>query len=757
MRLKQEKEKHTLTIKPSGRLILTIGSDLIKDPASAIIELVKNAYDADAEKVTIVFSSFREKTGEKEAQKLRIIVKDDGHGMTFDDVINKWLVPATEDKIKRMVSPKGRTMQGRKGIGRYAASILGNEFFMESITLSGEKTTVFIDWNDFLKSKYLEDVEILVEREISSDKPHGTKIEITGNEEKLKEWTKKEVEKLINELRKLLPPWQEEDDPFSIEVVFQNFPVEDFKDEKITIESYPLLELYDYRLSGTITKRKIHEVNIEHFEDKITAQKLLYELKEKGETEVILAELIYENTLEEIKQKVAKIILLGEDEKYCGEISIDLRVFDRDPEAIEDLIKRGLKDPDTGRFLGRREARKLLDTFCGVSIYRGRFRVRPYGDPGYDWLELDKRRVQNPSLHIGSNQIIGYITVLPEEYSHLEEKSSREGFKENAYYEGLKKLVQEALSELEQKRFDFRKRTGRGRKLLRIEEKLEKIFDFSELEKKLTKHLEKDKLSKESIEKISKIIKDEERKRNKTLEVLKETIALYQGQATLGKIVMVILHEGRKSVFWFRNQMPLMKKSVEKLLKNFNQENLELIKQIATDSITQANLLKDLFGKLDPLSVKKRGRKKEIQLIEVINKAYRVFEKELRKRKINFVVNCDKDVVFRGWEEDLLIALTNLVDNSIYWMGRYYGDEIRVECYRENGKIIIDYYNNGPPIEKELIEKELIFEPGFSKKENGTGIGLAIAGEAIARNDGVLKATYSKNGAYFRIELGGEE
>ncbi len=745
--------KHAFTIKPSGRLIITIGSDLIKDPASAIIELVKNAYDADAKKVEIIFSSFTRKTVEKEEQKIKIIVQDDGHGMTFDDVVNKWLVPATDDKLKRRVSPGGRSMQGRKGIGRYASSILGNEFFMESVTKSGEKTTVLLDWNDFLKAKYLEDIKIIVEKEKSNGMLHGTKIEVTGNEEKLNEWSKKEVEKLINELRKLLPPWQDKNDTFSIEVTFNNFPVVEYENRKINIEPYPLLELYDYRLFGKIAKKNIKEVNTEHFDEKINAQKILSELKKKDVAEVVVAELVYENALEKTKKKVSKIIILDDYEKYCGEIFIDLRVFDRDPEAIDDLIKRGLKDPVTGQYLGKREARKLLDTFCGVSIYRGMFRVRPYGDRGYDWLELDKRRVQNPSLRIGSNQIIGYIKVLPEEDSHLEEKSSRDGFKENAYYMGLKKLVQEALSELEQKRFDFRKRTGRGRKLLKIEEELEKIFDFSTIERKIAKQLKKEKISKEGLQEISKILKNEEEKRNQTLAVLKDTIALYQGQATLGKIVMVILHEGRKPIFWFRNQIPLLQKYVERFLKEPKEDDYRIITQISSDSITQANLLTNLFSKLDPLSIKKRGRKKEILIADVINEAYRVFEGELKKNDIMFIVNCEENIVFRGWKEDFLIALTNLIDNSIYWITRFYGSSIRIDCYKEDKKIVIDYYNDGPPIDKELIEKGLIFEPGFSKKENGTGIGLAIAGEAIARNNGILKAIYSEDGAYFRIEL----
>ena len=108
-------------IRPAGRHILTIGRDLIQDQSAAIVELVKNAYDADS---TDVYITFRVPDDRK---SLTIIIEDHGHGMSRDTVINKWLVPSTNDKLERKTTPKGRTMQGRKGVGRYAASILGND------------------------------------------------------------------------------------------------------------------------------------------------------------------------------------------------------------------------------------------------------------------------------------------------------------------------------------------------------------------------------------------------------------------------------------------------------------------------------------------------------------------------------------------------------------------------------------------------------------------------------------------------------
>ena len=94
-------------IRPAGRHILTIGRDLIQDNYAAVVELVKNAYDADSPDVHIEFKALDDLSG------YSIIISDHGHGMSKDDVINKWLVPSTSDKLDRRKSPSGRTMQGK--------------------------------------------------------------------------------------------------------------------------------------------------------------------------------------------------------------------------------------------------------------------------------------------------------------------------------------------------------------------------------------------------------------------------------------------------------------------------------------------------------------------------------------------------------------------------------------------------------------------------------------------------------------------
>lgn len=107
---------------------------------------------------------------------------------------------------------------------------------------------------------------------------------------------------------------------------------------------------------------------------------------------------------------------------------------------MQGLINRGLKDPISGRYLTQLEAKQLLNKVNGIGVYRNGFRIRPLGDPEYDWLLLNKTRVQSPSRKIGSDQAVGYVQIQSEELSGLEEKSARDGLKENYAYERLKSM-----------------------------------------------------------------------------------------------------------------------------------------------------------------------------------------------------------------------------------------------------------------------------------------------------------------------------
>ena len=539
-----ERTENTFRIRPSARILQTIGRDLVKDKLAAIVELVKNSYDADSLTSEIEFE-YSEKD-----MSFTVRLIDFGEGMSFDTVVNKWLVPATPDKLKRRKSGKGRPLQGRKGIGRFAAAALGDAIFLTS-RYQGEEVSLLLDMSEFADDKYLEDIPIIVDRS-PTNAPAGTTVEIiTRNINKdlvVKEWGAKLREKLELELSKLLPPGEssssitKSEESFSIQLRYKGVPL--IEDGVTKIKPISIVDLFDYRIKGTINSSG--EANFEYNNQNIPS---------------IPAERIYKKLQLNIEESQA----------FPGEVSFDIRVFDRDKEQLEELVKRGLTHPFTGKTVTPTKAKEILDQYYGISLFRGSFRVRPYGDKDYDWLERDKKRVNNPSYRVGHNQIIGFVSIQPEELSGLEEKSARDGLVENGQYSGLKHILNSVMTSLEDRRFAYRERTLLGRtKPQTIDDKIEDLFNFDGVSKRLEKEISKLDFDTEKKDSILKIvgseIEKEQKKKSENYKRVKETLAIYQGQASLGKITHILLHEGRKHLKVFNEVPP----RIVRWVKNIN-------------------------------------------------------------------------------------------------------------------------------------------------------------------------------------------
>ena len=218
--------------RPKARIIHTIGKELIANPNIALLELIKNSYDADAKSVNI--NNYMEGTIR------HIVISDDGHGMTKDDIENKWLVLATANKKQKTISPEGRILLGNKGIGRYASALLGNQLKITSYT-QDEIVTLELDWNQFTEDKFLDEINISITTQPNNQNPTGTTIEIINttsdnlfsdiNEEKLE----RDLSVLIDTEHEFCISYQD--------VIMQSYQ-----------EKYPevIKELYHFRMQGTI-------------------------------------------------------------------------------------------------------------------------------------------------------------------------------------------------------------------------------------------------------------------------------------------------------------------------------------------------------------------------------------------------------------------------------------------------------------------------------------------------------------------------
>lgn len=711
---------------PTGRLIMSIGKDLIKDLPAALVELVKNSYDADASYVKITYL--------KNENELKIVVEDDGHGMSQDTVLNAWMVPSTDYKLKKKNSPKGRVYQGRKGIGRYAVSLLGNK--LELITIKdGFKTIACFDWDEFNSDKKLSEIPIIITTSETTDNM-GTKLVITNEYGNVlaDEISEIDAQKVEKELSKLLSNIND----FKIIVSYENFYSDDKSNICKEILQLEFNEAWHYKLSGEIHSDFSYELKYLNF----------YTKEEK----------IFKNSF--IKE-------LPKDSVSCGEISIDYRVYDKDPSGIEVIMDFINGNQNTN--LSKTEIKNMLIDKSGISIFRNDFRIRPYGDKGFDWLNLDSKRVQNPSMSIGSEQINGKIGIDSEELSGLKEKSARDGLYENSNFYTLQRIADLSLNLLEKERFKYRQKATKKKT-----EAIDKLFDFSHVNQKMEKAVEKAyrnliKTPEKADEHITLLnqeinieIKNLEKEKEIEFLEVKETIAIYQKHTTLGNVISVVLHEGRKPLSWYTNRIPTIKEYLDNLYKceelgasSYNKLSNQMEK-LSDEAIRMSNF----FKRLDPLASNKRGRCKKTNVMKQINGIVEIFEEIAKDKGIEIKYDSVEELYTNIIEEDLYMALTNIIENAMFWVGfsSEQSKSIEIMSYGDDNKVYIEILDNGLGISDEDLEDDILFTPGYSGKkrvsdDNGTGLGLAIAGEAIQRNNGKLEVVESTKGACFRITL----
>ena len=294
-----------------------------------------------------------------------------------------------------------------------------------------------------------------------------------------------------------------------------------------------------------------------------------------------------------------------------------------------------------------------------------------------------------------------------------------------------------------------------SRPAFKVESNLQNLFSFDELKQDIETELAHGSVDETQTNEIIKHINEDIENKNRIAEEIIQTVAVYQSQITLGKIINVLLHEGRRPLSYFRNRIPYLKRRYESFQKHRDSTELEKVMEVVDGIAENAQFFVNLFKRIDPLAAGKRAAKEPLELKRTIENAFSVFENEMKSHNISAEISGPDDFRFSAWQQDIYAIFTNLVDNSLYWMSEKKSEirEITVQFLMDKGSLIhIDYHDTGPGIEPNLIENDVIFEPHFSTKPDGTGLGLAIAGEAAERNGLELKVIESEKGAHFRLQ-----
>lgn len=697
--------------RPRARLIKTIGEELISNDNVAITELVKNSYDAGSPIVDITFTGnvkekeITKRVGRKEIterqhyiekENATIIIYDQGKGMDFETILHAWMEPATNYKKKEENRNTNRKFSGEKGIGRFASAKLSSKLELITKQENDNEIVVWFDWNDFSNEEtYLDNVKVnWVIRPATEIKEHGTILKLTNLSD---DWDEDKIGELRVALSRLLNPIVPNED-FLISI---NLPNLIGKSLSGIIERPETLNRPNYFIKGSVSKEGA-PLSVIFYSKKVGREEIL-DLPEKLFTSI---------------------------KPYsAGPFSFEFKVWDRDNEnlssiatEINSIIKNVKRD---------------LDDLCGISIYRDNIRVLPYGNQNNDWVRLDLRRVNNPTLRLSNNQIVGYISIGLETNPELKDQSNREGIVEGQAFEDLKDYVKLLLNEVEQRRYAERPRESQT-----TSSSPSSIFEKLSLESLSVEIKEKRPNPEEILNLITK--KDVEIK--ETVIKIQEVISRYRRLSTLGLLIDPIIHDGNNYLHKINLKSTSILNEIQKTDCNLSKiaDRVGEIQKVRRD-------FSQLFKRIEPFGGRKRGRPQTIVIEDVIKNQFLLNSEELSKYNISYRLSNTQHKVTID-ESELAVVLMNLIQNSIYWLSTIDVErEILVEVEDEQDGLAIIISDNGPGIKNGTEDN--IFSPYYSTKPDGIGLGLAIAGEIMSEYNGELSLIRNSilGGASFKL------
>ncbi len=704
--------KGEFVFRPRARLIRTIGDELISNDNVAITELVKNSYDAESQIVEISFyGNVKEKTVKRrsankeveikeqyiEKEGASIIIEDQGTGMDFATIQKAWMEPATNYKKKKDNYSASRRFSGEKGIGRFASAKLSSTLELITKQKDCDEIVATFNWNDFANEEiYLDDVKISwLVRPATKINDSGTILKLTGLNE---DWDETKITELRVALSRLLNPIVPNED-FLISI---NLP-ESFNQALAgVIERPETLNKPNYSIKGHISKNG-------------TPQDVVFFSKKKGAEEIL---------------NLSDGSFRFNREYTAGPFDFEFKVWDRDSDSIKSLAT------ETNSLI--KNVKKDLDDLCGISIYRDFIRVLPYGNQNNDWVRLDFRRYNNPTLRLSNNQIVGYVSIGLETNPLLKDQSNREGIVESQAFEDLKDYIKLLLNEVEQRRYSERPRENQPDSMKKAS--LFERFSLASLKNEI-------KENNPNPSEVLYLISQKESEISEAVTAVQDIISRYRRLSTLGQLIDPIIHDGNN----YLHKIDMKSVIIHNELQNTNCDLKKIDKKVNEIQSVRSDFAQ-LMKRIEPFGGRKRGRPQSIIIENVIENQFRINEEELKNNKIDYEIISETEHRVTIDESELAVIFMNLIQNSIYWLSTVDKKrEIRVNVVNESDGLSIIFSDNGPGIKNGYEDK--IFDPYFSTKPDGIGLGLAIVGEIMIEYDGELSLINDDimNGASFKL------
>lgn len=794
----------------SARAGKLLGRENFSNPEGAIIELVKNSYDADAKSCLVVFDIVFKSEKDKDGIEKKILnndlssifIIDNGEGMSKDVIENQWMKIGTGNKETEFISKDKRIKTGAKGIGRFALDRLGFNAEMWTVSNDNNGFNWKMDWKQFDNSDKsiseitadlsLNDINIpkFINENFSNIKLNnlfddenfetGTILKISSLKD---EWFDTEIANVFKSLEALIPPKELK---ILFDVNFQHIQ----KPKEFGKVETAFFNDYDYKLTAKYNAEEL-SVDFEITRNEIdldVVKKKFHSIYDNTKEPYDLKTL--ENKIFKYSKSIDKVLKWKLDETNTKLLK-DLGSFDLTFYYLKFNVS--LKEDYPYKSINQKERRSILDKFGGVKIYRDSFRVRPYGDPDNDWLKLGARVAQSPAgagqrigdWRVRPEQTAGIITISRKNNPNLIDKSDRGALQENDYYDTFRNIIIEVIHEFEFDRskilnayyeyFKIKKEQAREnviqeraiiladkivaeRKM--VEEQLygkkNNSIDLFELERENRERKTYEEAFKETFKAID----------NEKIEKDNEEIVQVRGLASLGLIVSSFAHELKE----VKNNSTEIK-SLEKIFKSIVSDEIKKSDDYK-DGIDIIDLLNENTKKIKhwieySLTTIKKDKRKRSKLIfttylATLNKTW---SKIFKSKDINFAINDNikqEDYDFRAFEMDMDTIFTNLINNSIDSfnnLNEIQERNISITIGLNDKEIEIIYTDNGSGISDVFQDREEIFLPFTTSKKDrkgqeiGTGLGMYLVKNVIDDNNGSINILEPKKGFSISINF----
>lgn len=812
-------EEGTASFRVHASLIYKLGESLIADEITALSELIKNSYDADAKICYLnIDTNFKEDiNGGTRIGKIELV--DDGSGMNLSTIVNGWLTLSNSPKKKmkrdRATTPKfHRFPLGDKGLGRLSVQKLGR--YMQMITKSSDSNIEFkvdIPWGDFLKNTTIDQIPVIIHRNILDNDKSYTKIIITDllNNEL---WSSKEqIDILGNSINKIVSPFKVNENSFkvvanvngqvleSVDKVFEDLlsrararHIISYSKGKSVLKSFFTPSFfYNREMIENILKKQF-DINSSVLSDfwSVFHEKLESFQYQGGDKEVFIS---IDNCLfDDLIPRESGVSLNNNDP---GAFSCEIYEYTLDKRFLDNFYQ----NISYSDLIDQNEYKEFIERFHGIKVVRDGFIVQGFGEgDGGDWLGLSSSsKTKGSFFDFRNDSVIGCVYLTGIENYSLKETTNREGFVEDDYYNEFKRILDDSI-----------RRVNKNRKKLNdfMREYLSKALGMTAgVDRNFTLQSTVGKI-RDEINKTEQVTIKGEQKLQKTLEsfacvkeemyntpfVPNETLSnfdkLYNEIQSLStdydmlikmreqlsrQIEMVSfdfskLNEQLQDLFELAGlgiSVEMFSHEFDSSIRNIRLKNDSIIEKKDKLSINDfINHLYYINFSLDTLRKQMsyfnpglkfvRAEKQNFSFRNFINEHRTFYKQRCQNTNIDYYIDVRKDFDITMNRGMLNQVFDNLFNNSEYWLNYSLqkgitNNKLFSVVSIEKGIIVVS--DNGIGVSQDIETR--LFNPFETKKQNGRGLGLYIVANNLKYNSSSIRLLEERNsyGNCFKFEI----